>query len=271
MADYPVAENFNYSGAGVGRTQRALEAFGLRGAEIQPAGGTTGTTWRIRHRFGEYALRFVDLASAETYALRAAARAGVPVPRLHADVAVDGVVALLLEWCAGTAAADLLQRDPEAAEAYGVGFGEAQRRLHAVAAPGLLPSAAGWHGVGGDRLPVGSQLLHLDYHPLNVLMDAATVTAILDWTNARRGHPTLDLARTYTLLHVDPSLPHEARAVLVAFAAGWVRGYGPEAGEIPPLCLHWAGRAMLADLAERYRRTPARLDPLRAWTASQKG
>ena len=113
-------------------------------------------------------------------------------------------------------------------------------------------------------------LLHLDWHPLNVLVDGDEVSAIVDWVNARRGHPLLDIARTYALLTADPALaalsPAE-RDLLAEVAGGWAAGYGPEAASIPADCLRWAGQMMLADLAGRYAEDPAALEPLRRWTS----
>lgn len=38
------------------------------------------------------------------------------------------------------------------------------------------------------------RLLHRDLHPLNVLWDGETITAVVDWANACIGHPHADLA-----------------------------------------------------------------------------
>ena len=47
--------------------------------------------------------------------------------------------------------------------------------------------------MGGDRL------VHLDLHPLNVMMTASG-PVVIDWTNAARGDPLLDVAFTFILL-----------------------------------------------------------------------
>lgn len=40
-------------------------------------------------------------------------------------------------------------------------------------------------------------MLHLDLHPLNVLLgEEGAVTGVLDWANTAAGDPVLDRART---------------------------------------------------------------------------
>ena len=58
---------------------------------------------------------------------------------------------------------------------------ELQGRLHALPWPG------------------GESLLHLDFHPLNVLIGPAG-PVVIDWTNARPGPPGLDVAMSALIL-----------------------------------------------------------------------
>jgi len=48
-------------------------------------------------------------------------------------------------------------------------------------------------------MPDGDRLCHGDFHPLNILGDAAGPT-IIDWPDARRGDPAADVCRSYLLL-----------------------------------------------------------------------
>jgi aminoglycoside phosphotransferase (APT) family kinase protein len=60
--------------------------------------------------------------------------------------------------------------------------------LHEIDAPPGLKAAA-----RGDRL------LHLDLHPENVILSPSG-PFVIDWTNARRGEPALDVALTWVIL-----------------------------------------------------------------------
>src|SRR5262249_52240396 len=78
-------------------------------------------------------------------------------------------------------------------------------QLHEIAAPDWLPQLA---TDGGDRL------VHLDLHPLNVVMTARG-PVVIDWTNAAGGGPLLHGALTYVLLTCPRApLPAPARRLL---------------------------------------------------------
>jgi aminoglycoside phosphotransferase (APT) family kinase protein len=121
------------------------------------------------------------------------------------------------------------------------------------------------------------QLLHLDYHLLNVLVDDHHITAVLDWTNARSGDPRADLARTFTILNVEPLPPSLSkpliRCVLWIFTRGWQHGYRRRSKELDEMALFyaWAGVVMFRDLAPRVDRAdswwqPHHLEAIRRWT-----
>ncbi len=116
------------------------------------------------------------------------------------------------------------------------------------AAVGTHPRAS--EQCGGP--PAGGQLLHLDLHPFNILVDEHDeVSGVIDWANASAGHPDLDLARTASIFRWDPAavaqMVDPARAALVE---GWTEVGG--LSEIPATAMAWAGQYMLADLGPRY-------------------
>ena len=99
----------------------------------------------------------------------------------------------------------------------------------------------------------GDAVLHLDYHFLNVLCDGSSVIAVLDWENVRRGCPLADVARTLSILSVDPALsklPAQSRAVLRRFRRAYQKGYSEAGGDLQGLepFLAWAGQFMQTDL-----------------------
>lgn len=249
------------------------------------AGGATGEMWKVWTRDGPLALRCAPAGTgpaAQVAAMVAAGRGGLPVGEVLRRARHGGSDILLSSWLPGTTVVDALRREPDRAHRLGELMGEAQRALHELPAPADLPGVPDWHGhpldarasggaVTSDHPgpPVGSALLHLDWHPLNILVDGDKVSGVVDWVNARAGHPLLDVARTHTLMTVNPMLAMlttDERDLLREVTRGWVVGYGPVAASIPPGCLRWAGEMMLADLSARYAANPEGLEPLRRWT-----
>jgi aminoglycoside phosphotransferase (APT) family kinase protein len=74
--------------------------------------------------------------------------------------------------------------------------------LHAIPAPEWMP-----------RMDDGGSVLHLDLHPLSVIM-SPNGPVVIDWSNAARGDPLTDVAFTYVLL-TTPEMP-APRALQVA-------------------------------------------------------
>ena len=192
---------------------------------------------------------------------------GFPVP----DVAVlglhDGRPLLAQSWLGELSLVGALQRFPERTERLGEAFGKLHARLHE------LPTE-GFAGVEQLSVPVEKRvaLLHLDYHPLNVLLGGDETLGVIDWDNARLGDPRADVARTLSILSINPDLrglPREARTALRLLRRAYLRGYreraGTEALEGLPAFLAWAGDYMLGDLARRY--DGEALGPVRRWTA----
>lgn len=277
-----------------------LAALGLTGAAaIAPvSGGWDTTIWRVDLDGATYALRLFRTAQAatsrrEAIAMQAAAAAGLPVPRIHTAGAWAGRPALLLEWRRGVPLLTALQARPARVLGFGTAFGCMQAAIHAVAPPaGLSEGRSDWIAAAGPKeealqarlraLPLRPEaLLHLDYHPLNVMVDDGRVSGVLDWANAAAGDPRADLARTLTILRLSPGKRGLA-AVLDRFGRrllelSWRWGYTRTAGPSGDLTLFyvWAGLLMARDLAPKIGRpgiplTPADLDRIRRWTAAQK-
>jgi aminoglycoside phosphotransferase (APT) family kinase protein len=238
------------------------------------AGGRAGRTWKVLTSDGPRILRLAEsrvTALSQLAAMRAAKHAGLPVPAVDRCEAIANGIAMLLTWMPGETIREMLRRHPESAPSLGSVMGDAQRRLHEVQAPAELGEVAGWRHASPPENLSRQTLLHLDWHWRNILVDDDGLSGIIDWDNAGRGHPLLDLARTYTLFTVDPALAlltPEERPLLAGLAAGWSAGYGRLASTIPPECFAWAGRAMLRDVADRFASTPDALTGLEAWIGS---
>jgi aminoglycoside phosphotransferase (APT) family kinase protein len=276
-----------------------LESLGLpEVARATPVtGGADTALWRVEAGQDTYALRVLTptqhhRARVEVAAMRAAAEAGVPVPRVVGESVWQERPVLLLSWCPGTTMVEAMLRDPDPARIERVGrvFGRTQAAIHAVPAPPELATGAmSWLSwlppdpaladVLRRRAVPGSFLLHLDYHPLNVLMADDDVSGVVDWANARGGDPRADLARTAAILQFAPmawaASPDVARTIRRAMISGWQRGYRevarPTRGLSPFLA--WAGQAMVQDLSPRLGRsdlpwlTPEYLARIERWAA----
>ncbi|HUG14682.1 MAG TPA: aminoglycoside phosphotransferase family protein [Thermomicrobiales bacterium] len=246
---------------------------------VEPVGGGRDTTiWRVEHGGTAYALRVfrpeqAPVVPREVAAMRAAAAGGVPVPEVHAVDASQRHPAMLLSWREDrTVVAELASR-PERAWELGVLSGELLARINAVTAP---EKARSWReGPGAvepplstrlDTLARGDALLHLDFHPLNLLTDGQRITAVLDWTNARAGDPRADLARSISILRLDTGelSPHE-QSLARQYERGLRRGYGPVSEFAPYLA--WAGAFMLNDIRRRSDATADQRRRIEAWVA----
>jgi aminoglycoside phosphotransferase (APT) family kinase protein len=247
-----------------------LRHLGVGGIGVaQPlTGGTDTLNWRVEAGGEAMVLRVFrpaqgPAADREATAI-AAARGVVPVPRIVQRGTWEERPVTLLEWCPGRPLWEVLAQAPvREVEALGIEFGRTQARIHGVDAP------AGWatdnwlHWAGEtpvvDRLRATTStmrrrpaLLHLDYHPANVLVADGRISGILDWVNALAGDPRADIARTYSILIADPFVRQETWPAS-AFRHGWRSGYEQEAGRADELApfVAWAGAVMLRDLAGR--------------------
>lgn len=244
-----------------------LDALDLSDVVVSDGGGATGRLWKITTDEGDFALRLVlseESAAAQLAAMRAAAAGGIPVPEPIRTAATPAGIALLLSWLPGAMVTQVVFAHPDRARGLGLACGSMHRRLHAVSAPAEVSGRTHWAAPPFDPLPAGGTLLHLDFHPNNVLVDASgRVSAVLDWENAIGGDPLLDLARTRSIMTLDPAIaalsPRE-RAAADEFTAGWAEGYGSV--DIPVRYELWAARVMLRDIGHRHGAEA--LAPLRA-------
>ncbi len=136
---------------------------------------------------------------------------GYPVPVIE-EVSDDGTD-LVMERIDGSSMVDVMTRRPWTIHRQGVVLATLHRRLHAIAPPDFLPPAP----VG-----TGDHFLHMDLHPLNVMI-GANGPVVIDWPNAARGDPLVDVVLAWVLMAAGeiPSNPiigailGRARAVLI--------------------------------------------------------
>jgi len=136
---------------------------------------------------------------------------GYPVPAVD-EISDDGVD-LVMERVDGPSMFVALSRGPWTVRDQGGVLAELHQQLHEIPAPDWVGDAP----CGG-----GDHLLHLDLHPLNVIL-TANGPVVIDWPNARRGDPNTDVALTWVLLaaggtptgHVEGAVVRRGRALLI--------------------------------------------------------
>lgn len=254
-----------------------LSSLGYRQVEgvERVLGGWETSLWRFATPDGRlHALRVYPSAEhaaaarREEVALRTCWDAGVPVPAVEASGRWEERPALVLSWCAGTTSLAAMVRRPWSIWRLGLLFGRQQARIHHVAPPAALLEGAPDNWLGWvDEQPdiVGrvrgmdvstASIIHLDYHPLNVLSDGRRISGVLDWPHAVAGDPRADLARTATLVLAAPPPPGATRLIAGAlrrlFHLAWRRGYASEAGPVGDLApfMAWAAATLVHDLLE---------------------
>ncbi len=125
-------------------------------------------------------------AGPEADLMRFLADRGYPVPHVHDASGPD----LVMDLVPGPTMLEIMARRPWMLPACVRVLAEFQRRLNVIEAPAWLGS--------DDRIPLGNSVLHLDLHPMNVIMSRHG-PVVIDWTNARRGDGEFDGAMTYVL------------------------------------------------------------------------
>jgi aminoglycoside phosphotransferase (APT) family kinase protein len=113
---------------------------------------------------------------------------GYPVPAVE-KLSSDGAD-LVMERIDGPSMVAALGRSPWTVRRQSAVLADLHRRLHQVPAPDFLGPAPVGHG---DRV------LHLDLHPLNVILGPRG-PVVIDWTNACLGDPNVDVALAWVLM-----------------------------------------------------------------------
>lgn len=205
-------------------------------------------------------------ADREAAAMRAARASGIPVPEIINRGTMADRPVLVTIFVPGHLTADAIFAAPTTAADLGTALGRTLAHIHLIPAPDLGRKPDAWLDLAGDAIaplrpilattPDQDRLLHLDYHPRNVLVEGTTVTGVIDWENTHAGPPHADLARTLATLQVMQLanlVPPEAVPVIEAFTTALVSAHDEIVGPSPlPAALNAWGMAMtVRDLGDQ--------------------
>jgi aminoglycoside phosphotransferase (APT) family kinase protein len=250
-----------------------LGIAGVTSVTALQAGRGGNDLWRLERADGDLVVRSFPpgapplLAERESQAHRYAIDHGLSVPEVHSCQVLDGRSYLVMDHVAGVRVADALWSGADADD-LGSRSGVALATLHAVADPPPPLIAArswlDWPGPMPDLRPVlepydiGARVLHLDFHPENLIIAPDGRITVLDWANCVIGPPSADLARTLSILELImdavPDLPGSARQAAAVFRDGMLAGYRQAGGDdtVPDPVRAWAYAAQRRDLADSW-------------------
>jgi aminoglycoside phosphotransferase (APT) family kinase protein len=140
---------------------------------------------------------------AEAEVMRHLSESGYPVPRVWDAHGPD----LVMDLVRGPTMLEALSRRPWTFRRHADTIADLHERLHRVPPPEGLPEVAGG----------GPAVLHLDLHPMNVIL-SPNGPVVIDWPNARRGPAEVDMAMTWVIVGcsvVPGSAPRRALAGLL--------------------------------------------------------
>jgi aminoglycoside phosphotransferase (APT) family kinase protein len=208
----------------------ALQTAGLRptGDADLVATGWESSVWRCPTAAGDVAVRVYavgldpDRAAAEAVAMRLLERAAYPAPlvfHFEPDRRLLGSPFLVMDYLPG----GTLMESGRTAEAVGVETASLMAELHRIdpghfddppsdplawlweaggrvaeAFPGFGP-VVGWIDERSGAIRAGCGPVHLDFHPLNILLDTDGEAWVIDWTSFRLTDPRLDVTWTELL------------------------------------------------------------------------
>ncbi len=179
-----------------------------------------------------------------------------PVILLEEDCRLFGGPFLVMEQVPGTVLLDVMLARPWGLLHFPARMAEAQARLHDLPTAGFpaprgpflprhlaglaaemarhrldgLAAGLAWLEAHQPGPPAEPRILHLDFHPLNLIVRPDDSFAVLDWTYADVGDPHADVASTLMLLDCVPltGTPWQRLASLVGrpvVSAWYLRAY----------------------------------------------
>jgi aminoglycoside phosphotransferase (APT) family kinase protein len=130
---------------------------------------------------------------------------GYPVPVVH-EISGDETE-LVMDRVDGPSMLTVLQSRPWSVKKHATMLADLHKELHKIPAPDWIKDAP---------CGTGSQLLHLDLHPDNIMIGPSG-PVVIDWSNAARGDENVDVALTWILLAAGGVPKGRVEAILTGF------------------------------------------------------
>jgi aminoglycoside phosphotransferase (APT) family kinase protein len=231
--------------------------------------------WRLRRADADLVLRAFPVGAPAVVAEREAAvhehvrRNGLSAPAVVAVGMAENRPVLAMTWSPGQRLADALWARSVPVKELGRACGTTLAALHAIAAaPPTLVGDRDWIAWAGERsnvlepllrpYDVDRTLLHLDFHPENLIIDDARTITVLDWANTRIGPSQADLARTLSILELvevaHPTMTPATRTLVDVFRDAFLSGYAAAGGDprVDDAVLAWAYAVQCHDLTDSW-------------------
>ncbi len=141
---------------------------------------------------------------------------GVPVPRLHDAGGRD----LVMDRISGPTMLEDIEAHPGRMVGHARLLAALQRSINALSAPTWLGRRS--------TVPDGPAVLHLDLHPMNVIM-GSDGPIVIDWTNASRGPLGFDAAVSHVLMSTFEADSLRTRIAQQVLVRAFARSSGREA------------------------------------------
>ncbi|MFK7919673.1 MAG: aminoglycoside phosphotransferase family protein [Ilumatobacter sp.] len=151
---------------------------------------------------------------AEVAVMRHVAERSYPVPTVHSFDGID----LVMDRIDGPTMLESLDAAPWKLVWHARVLARLQRKLARIAAPDWLLAG----DAAGDR---AQSILHLDLHPMNVIM-SPNGPVVIDWTNAAGGPAGFDAAMTFVEISTFPTSSPRDRIGQQVFARSFRRFRG---------------------------------------------
>jgi uncharacterized protein (TIGR02172 family) len=196
---------------------------------------------------------------------------GFPVPAVGEIVEIDGCFGLEYERVEGVTMLQALMKRPCKFPTFAQQLADIQAEMHTRSIPGLpsqrerlerkikrtelLPEDVRQAALNAlARLPDDNKLCHGDFHPGNIVLTPHT-PVVIDWIDASRGSPIMDVARSTLLMGGGPLLPGTPVKWLVRLLRGWsykiyLRHYFQQSTADRNQLSHWVPVAAAARLDE---------------------